>query len=68
MLMGPIEEEEPRCTNLYVHAEDILMSLNSHGQELTFSDLEIEEENTVEFGEGEGLALSVMVWESTYGL
>jgi dihydroneopterin aldolase len=50
---------------LYVHAEDILKSLTSHSQELTFRDLEIEKENAVESGKGEELALSVMVWEST---
>lgn len=64
----------PGCLNLCARAEDMFKSLNYHGQDLTFGDLEIQERSAVERSEeGADPGLSVgrstmMVLKSTEGL
>ena len=57
----------PRRINLCAHAEDMFKSLNYHGQDLTFGDLEIQKQSAVEKCEG-GVEPELDVRRSTINL
>jgi hypothetical protein len=53
---------------LYVLAEDIFKLRNSHGQDLTFSDLEIQKQNAIEESRLSVRRSNMMVLKSAEGL